>query len=264
MASRSTSRVTRVTKVLKNKDHLALYRLIPNMVTLMALVIGFTSIRFSLEGKWELAVSSIVIAGILDALDGRLAVMLKATSQFGAELDSLCDFVNFGVAPSLLIYLWLSPQSNDHTILSWSASVLFVSCMSIRLARFNVTSSEHSEFFKGVPAPSGALLALMPVVCNIHIGPSWGIDFSTYIIAVNIYTMFIGILLAGRFPTLSIKKMKVRKKYVWLVLLVAALCMLCLFFYTWYFLPLIAVSYLLSIPVLYYYVPRYKARKGSK
>lgn len=238
------------------KEHLAIYRLIPNMVTLMALVIGFTSIRFSMEGKWELAIASIIIAGILDALDGRLAVMLKATSQFGAELDSLCDFVNFGVAPALLLYLWLAPQNYDHKILSWSASLLFVLCMSIRLARFNVSNQEPSVFFKGVPAPSGALLALMPIICNFHIGPVWEIDFSAYSQTVNLYTMFIGILLAGRFPTLSIKKLKVRRKYVWIVLFATALCILFLFFYTWYFLPFLAVCYLASIPILYWHVRR--------
>ena len=143
---------------------LSFNRMIPNILTLLALVAGLTSIRFSLDDRWEHAVLAIVAAGILDALDGRIARLLKGASKFGAELDSLSDFVCFGVSPALILYLW---TMRDAGRLGWVVVMLFAICCGLRLARFNVMMEDpdappwKSRFFTGIPAPAGGGLALL-------------------------------------------------------------------------------------------------------
>jgi CDP-diacylglycerol--serine O-phosphatidyltransferase len=119
-------------------------KLIPNILTLIGLVVGVSSIRFALDSRWEMAVYCVVIATVIDGLDGKIARMLNATSHFGAELDSLCDFVNFGVCPALLTYLW-SFQQYEFKVISWAAMMIFVVCMGIRLARFNTMALNPAE-----------------------------------------------------------------------------------------------------------------------
>ena len=139
--------------------------LVPNMVTLLALCAGITSIRMGVDGRYELAVSLIVLAAVFDALDGRIARFLKGTSRFGAEMDSLADFVNFGVAPAVLVYLWSLESMKN---LGWIVCLAFALCCAMRLARFNVALDDEdapawkSNFFSGVPAPAGAAIALLP------------------------------------------------------------------------------------------------------
>ena len=152
---------------------LSILKLLPNFLTLLALTIGLNSFKMALEGNWERAVICIVVAAIIDGIDGKLARLLNATSSFGAELDSLCDFVNFGVCPVVVLYLWL------YTIIApaflWSATVTYTICMSIRLARFNTSVLNPSKiskmFFIGVPAPCGAMLVLLPLILSFEILP---------------------------------------------------------------------------------------------
>ena len=146
--------------------------LLPNMITLLALCSGVTAIRFAFEGRYELAVGSVMLAVILDAVDGRLARLLKGTSRFGAELDSLADFVNFGVAPAILLYVW---SLNSLHTLGWVIALVLAICCALRLARFNVALDDPnkpawaSRFFTGAPAPAGAGLALLPFYLGIPV-----------------------------------------------------------------------------------------------
>src|SRR6266849_928317 len=140
--------------------------LLPNLITLLALCAGLTGIRLAIEGKVEWALYAVVFAAALDGIDGRIARMLKGTSRFGAELDSLADFVNFGVAPALILYMW---GLNEFKSFGWIAALVFALCAALRLARFNVTTEDPSRpawagnFFQGIPAPAGAIIVLLPL-----------------------------------------------------------------------------------------------------
>src|SRR5947208_122882 len=144
--------------------------LAPNMVTLLAMCAGLTAIRMAFEGRYVLALAAIVFAAILDGIDGRLARFLKGTSRFGAELDSLADFVNFGVAPALILYFW---GLHDLKSAGWIAAMVFAICAGLRLARFNVMADDPNRpvwaanFFVGMPAPAGAITVLLPIYLNL-------------------------------------------------------------------------------------------------
>lgn len=205
----------------------------------------------ALEGRWEKAVLSIVIAAIIDGLDGKLARLLNATSVFGAELDSLCDFVNFGICPVLITYLWLQQLSNVSFL--WSATVIYALCMVIRLARFNTSLSSPDKllkaFFIGVPAPSGAMLCLLPLILSFEIAPDFNISIDNYAHFIPFYITSVGFLLACRVPTFSLKYIQVKKEYVWIVMLVFGIILIETLLYPWHWLPLLNVVYLCSIPV---------------
>src|SRR6201985_216111 len=149
--------------------------LVPNVITLLAICAGLTAIRLSTEGRMELAVAAIVCAAVLDGLDGRVARMIKGQSKFGAELDSLADFVNFGVAPGLMLYFW-SLHELGHA--GWIAAMVFAICAGLRLARFNVMIDDPNrpawtaDFFVGMPAPGGAITVLLPIYLHF-LGVAW-------------------------------------------------------------------------------------------
>ena len=226
---------------------LSILKLLPNFLTLMALTIGLNSFRMALEGKWEKAVSCIIIAAKIDGIDGKIARLLNATSSFGAELDSLCDFVNFGICPVFVIYLWLQPLLPP--TLLWSAVVIYAICMSIRLARFNTTllnpSKVSKAFFIGVPAPCGAMLVLLPLMLTFDLLE--GFDYTAYAIAMPFYIMTIGFLLASRLPTFSLKAVQIHKEYVWIVMLLFGICVLEILLHPWYTMPLMTICYIVSI-----------------
>jgi CDP-diacylglycerol--serine O-phosphatidyltransferase len=179
--------------------------LLPNLVTLLAVCAGLTAIRLAAEGRFDWALAGVVFAAMLDGLDGRLARMLKGTSRFGAELDSLADFVNFGVAPALILYFW-----DLHNIKSagWIAALVFAICAGLRLARFNVMLDDPhrpawtANFFTGMPAPGGAIAVLLPVYVQFLGYPWLGIPTAI----VFLYTVMIGILMVSRLPVYSGKK----------------------------------------------------------
>lgn len=190
----------------KRKRPISVRAIIPNMVTLLALCAGLTSIRLAMEGRFEFAIFAMVIAAILDGLDGRVARLLKSSSKFGAELDSLTDFVNFGVAPGMILYLWLL---HDLRSLGWIAALIFAICCALRLARFNVANATKDErpewqenYFIGVPAPAGAVCALLPLYLKqigVPIDQSWSE-------IVAIYILIIGFLMVSTVPTWSGKR----------------------------------------------------------
>ena len=223
--------------------------LVPSLITLGAICSGLTSIRLAIEARWELAVVAIVFAAILDALDGRVARLLKSATPFGEQLDSLADFVNFGVAPAILLYLWtLKGQPS----IGWIAALVFAICGCLRLARFNVMleSPDRKEwevdFFTGVPAPAGALVALLPVYLGLLGLDRFGV--STWI--ADIYVVSIGALMASNWPTWSGKRTGrfVSKRFIAPVLIGAMLLIALLFSYPWLILTLFSLLYLATLP----------------
>ena len=237
-------------------DPVPITRLIPNFVTLIGLVVGVSSIRFALDSNWEMSVYCIIAATVIDGLDGRIARMLNASSPFGAELDSLCDLINFGLCPALLIYIW-SFQQYEFRLISWTANLLYIVCMAIRLARFNTNMNDDSSilskhFFTGVNAPSGALLALLPIIMDFGFSKLFGFTFRNHTLLINFYIIFIALLLPSRLSTLSSKNFHIKPKFLYLSMIAAAIIIVFTFIYTWYVLTIVGILYLLSIPYTEY------------
>ena len=192
---------------------LSFNRMIPNILTLMALSAGLTAMRFAIQERWEYAVLAILAAAILDTLDGRVARLLKGASKFGAELDSLSDFACFGVAPAMMLYLW---AMQDAGRIGWILVMLFTMCMGLRLARFNVAKDDvnapawKAYFFTGVPAPAGAGLVLLPMVLSFLVGEDY---LRTPWIAAA-FLFVVGGLLVSAIPTYSFKKLVIPRQRV--------------------------------------------------
>ncbi len=224
--------------------------IVPNMVTLLALCSGLTAVRMAFDGRWEFAVGAVILAAVLDGLDGRVARLMKGTSRFGAELDSLSDFVNFGVVPALMLYLWLLKDAGN---LGWIAALIFAISMALRLARFNVALDDPnkpawtSRFFTGVPAPAGALTVLLPLYLDfLGLFPHWFADAAF----VAAYTVGIAFLVISRLPTFSGKTLgtRVRRDYVLPLIVAAVLIVALTVSYPFRMVAGAAVLYLLAIP----------------
>lgn len=176
--------------------------LVPNVITLLALSLGLTAIRMAIEARFELAVLAILLAAVLDGADGRVARLLKGTSRFGAELDSLSDFVNFGVAPALLLYVFILDEMKS---LGWIAAIVYAIAAALRLARFNVMLDDparpewQKNYFVGMAAPAGALTVLLPVYLHFIVWPVG--ELAAPVVAL--YTVAIGLLMVSRIPTYS-------------------------------------------------------------
>ncbi len=235
--------------------------ILPSVVTLLAFISGLSSIKFALAGKWEFAVAAILFAGIFDGLDGHVARLLKSTSRFGAELDSLSDVVAFGVAPAIVLYLW-SLEGIDRA--GWAASILYASAMALRLARFNARLDEEDDprkrfgFLTGIPAPIGAALALAPMMIDFSVAGNFLQNKAHYIVP---YVIAIAFLLVSTLPTVSLKAIRVKKEYFVLVMLVIAAIITGLFVQTWFVMLLIGAVYLISLPICYF---AYKKRLKTK
>ena len=223
--------------------------LLPNLITLLALCAGITAIRLAVEGKLEWAVAAIVFAATLDGIDGRLARMLKGTSRFGAELDSLADFVNFGVAPALMLYFWGLRELGD---LGWIAGLVFAISTGLRLARFNVMVDDPNKpawaakFFTGVPAPAGAIIVLLPIYLSFLGVPRLpGTAHFTLV-----YTFAIAVLMVSRLPVFSGKRVgkRVAPEMVLPVFVAVVLFFALLVSYPWIVLTIGTVCYLASLP----------------
>lgn len=207
------------------RRELPLVQLLPNLLTVAALCAGLTAIRFAIAGEFGIAAGLIVISAVLDGLDGRLARLLKSESEIGAELDSLGDFVNFGVAPGIVLYLW---ALNAMPRAGWIVALVYTCCCLLRLARFNVISrapeTEDGSHFQGVPSPAGAMLALMPLYLSFATDGAMALPA----VVVALWMIVVGALMIGRFRTPSFKKTTVYADQAhWLVVgfvaLVAAL-----------------------------------------
>jgi CDP-diacylglycerol---serine O-phosphatidyltransferase len=221
--------------------------LVPNVITLLAICAGLTAIRLSTEGRMELAVAAIVFAAILDGVDGRVARMIKGQSKFGAELDSLADFVNFGVAPGLMLYFWQLHELGNG---GWIAAMVFAISMSLRLARFNATLDDPNKpafaanYFTGVPAPAGAITVLLPVYLAFI-----GVPLPPAMLTAS-YTLLIAFLMVSRLPVFSGKTVRLRvpPEMVLPVFVSVIFFIALLVGYPWYILSACTVLYLLSLP----------------
>lgn len=224
--------------------------MVPNFFTLLGLCAGLTSIRMSIEGRYDFALAAIVFAALVDGLDGRIARLLKASSRFGAELDSLADFVNFGVAPAIMIFTW---GLGEHRSLGWIAVMLFALASALRLARFNTLIDEdrpkwQSDFFMGVPTPAAAILVLLPI--NLaHLG----LDLRASPLLLNIvlaYTMAIGLLMVSIVPTYSGKLLgeRIGREWVLPLFILSMLAVACLVTYPYATLAIASLAYLAALP----------------
>jgi len=238
--------------------------LVPNFVTLLALCAGLTGVRMALEGRLELAVYLVVLAAALDGVDGRLARLLKGTSRFGAELDSLTDFVNFGVAPALILYIWgLNGLGN----IGWIGSLVFAIGGALRLARFNVALDDpmkpawSSAFFTGVPAPAGAISSLLPIYLGFLGFPRTPLGEPV----VLAYVIAIALLMVSPFPTWSGKQLgaRINRVYVAPALIAGALFVTLLIGYPWLVLTLVTLSYLATLPFAFMHHRRLIERDRS-
>ena len=221
--------------------------LLPNILTLAGVCLGISSIKFSIDGNYSLAVTLILFAAILDALDGRIARLIKGTSEFGKELDSLTDFVSFGIAPVFVLYLW---ELNRYGKLGWAITLVYSVCCVLRLARFNLTKIEETQewknnFFEGIPSPAGGLLILMPLIYELT-----NLNLEVEIKNVTPYlTIIVAILLVSKIPTLALKKISISSKATVFLLLAIGIIFIALLFYTLETLLAFGVVYVLSIPI---------------
>jgi CDP-diacylglycerol--serine O-phosphatidyltransferase len=223
--------------------------LAPNVVTLLAMCAGLTAIRMAFEDRYVLALAAIVFAAILDGIDGRLARFLKGTSRFGAELDSLSDFVNFGVAPALVLYFW---DLHELKSAGWIAALVFTICAALRLARFNVMIDDPdkpawtSNFFVGVPAPAGAITVLLPIYLVFL-----GVPHSAFLTWLTLlYTLGIASLMVSRLPVFSGKRVgtRVPPEMVGPLIVAVVLSITLLIAYPWIMLTAGTLAYLVCLP----------------
>jgi CDP-diacylglycerol--serine O-phosphatidyltransferase len=235
------------------KRDFTLSRLFPNMVTIAAICFGLTSIRYALDNKLEISIALIVVAGLLDVIDGRLARFLKATSNFGAQLDSLADFVNFGVAPAIITYIWRLKEIPIKG-LGWSIVLFFAICSVIRLARFNVDVQDSSlndfyrNYFVGVPSPMGAYIIGIPMMLEFN--RYYSIQFNYYIIGAIV--VMSGLLMVSRLPTIAIKKFAFKPQNINYILVVFVSLIGLLIIEPWLTLSFIGFIYITSIPITSY------------
>jgi CDP-diacylglycerol---serine O-phosphatidyltransferase len=247
------------TKAKKRRlQHLSINTMIPNILTLLALASGLTSMRFAFQERWEFAALAIAVAAVFDTLDGRIARLLKGASKFGAELDSLSDFVCFGVAPAMILYLW---AMQDAGRAGWLLVMLFAMCCGLRLARFNVALEEENappwkaNFFAGVPAPAGAGLVLLPMVLAFQLGD----DILRSPWVVSIFLLSVGALFVSSVPTFSFKKVVVPRRRLLVTMLTVVMVIAFIASLPWLSLSVILGTYLASIPLAMRAYKRYEA-----
>jgi CDP-diacylglycerol--serine O-phosphatidyltransferase len=257
---------------------LTLRALIPNAITSSALCCGLTGIRFAIGGEWEKSVLAVILAGVLDGIDGKIARLLKAQSRFGAELDSLSDSISFGVAPALILFLWSLQQVPR---LGWFAALAFAICMTLRLARFNAQIDlvdeprKHAGFLTGVPAPVGAGLVLLPLYLWIASAGKFGLVSPGNLgpnplfrqpALVGVWMVMVAFLLISSLPTLSWKSVRPRRSVRLELIALFGITVAALLLEPWFTLVGICAVYLLSIPygvILYARVKRQRALRSG-
>lgn len=236
---------------LNNRHIFPLRSLVPNAITVLAICAGMSAMRFAILGRWEGAVLAILIAGVLDGLDGRMARLLKGSSRFGAELDSLSDIVSFGVAPAVILYSW---TLRDVKGVGWLLALIFTISMALRLARFNTmtqnegqNAEEKRDYFTGIPAPAAAALALWPMILYFLTDIAF---FKDPVFCV-IYLGIIAALTVSSLPTFSFKKMSIKRDYVLLYLLGIAIFATMLVTHVWATMSVVGLAYIATIPMAY-------------
>ncbi|MDA9684460.1 CDP-diacylglycerol--serine O-phosphatidyltransferase [Candidatus Pelagibacter bacterium] len=231
--------------------------LLPNILTLGGVCLGISSIKFSIDGNFSLSVTLILLAAILDALDGRIARLIKGTSEFGKELDSLTDFVSFGIAPVFILYFW---ELNSYGKLGWAIALIYSVCCVLRLARFNLTKNENDQewknnFFEGIPSPAGGLIILIPLIYELS---NFDLNFDFKFITPYL-TILTALMLVSKIPTPSLKKISISSKTTIFLLLGIGMIFIALLFYTFETLLVLSFIYLIFIPgSIYLYKKEFK------
>ena len=230
--------------------------ILPNMLTLIGVCIGLTSIRFALDGRFELAIIAIMFAALIDGLDGRIARLIKGTSKVGKELDSLTDMISFGVAPAFIMFFW---KLNTLGRFGWLLCLIYVICVALRLARFNVNSGQEpswkDNFFEGVPSPAGGILVLTPLIISLS-----GFDFFelNYNIIVPTFFILTSLLLISKFPTYSFKKIIIPRRTTIFLLFGIVLFFGLLLIYTFNVIAISAVIYVFLLPISFFHFQKIK------
>ena len=234
--------------------------ILPNMLTLIGVCIGLTSIRFALDGRYEFAIIAIIIAAVIDGLDGRIARLIKGTSKVGKELDSLTDMISFGVAPAFIMYFW---KLNELGRFGWLVCLIYVICVALRLARFNVNTggepSWRDNFFEGVPSPAGGILVLTPLIFSMSSIELFKID---YAIIVPIFFIVTSFLLISTFPSYSFKKIVIQRKATIFLLFGIVLFFGLLLIYPFNVISISGIIYLSLLPISYFHYQ--KLRKENE
>ena len=230
--------------------------ILPNMLTLIGVCIGLTSIRFALDGSYEFAIIAIIIAAVIDGLDGRIARLIKGTSKVGKELDSLTDMISFGVAPAFIMYFW---KLNELGRFGWLVCLIYVICVALRLARFNVNTggepSWRDNFFEGVPSPAGGILVLTPLIFSMSSIEAFKID---YAIIVPIFFIVTSFLLISKFPSYSFKKIVIQRKATIFLLFGIVLFFGLLLIYPFNVISISAMIYLTLLPISFLHYQKLK------
>ena len=235
--------------------------LLPSILTLVGVCLGISSIKFSLDQNYSLAITLLLIAAVLDGLDGRVARLIDGTSEFGKELDSLTDFVSFGIAPAFILYFW---ELNNYGRIGWAITLLFSVCCVLRLARFNLTKTNHDQkwkinFFEGVPSPAGAILVLLPLIYDLS---NFKINYDVKILTPYL-AVFISFLLISKIPTFSFKKIAVPRKLTIFLFLGIGITSISLIFFTFETLLIGGLIYLLLIPIGIFFYRKSNFNKTS-
>ena len=236
--------------------------ILPNMLTLIGVCIGLTSIRFALDEKFEFAIIAIIFAALFDWLDGRIARLIKGTSEVGKELDSLADVISFGVAPAFIMYFW---KLNELGRFGWLLCLIYVSCVALRLARFNVNSDQQpswrDNFFEGVPSPAGGILVLTPLIVSVT---SFDYIALNYDIIVPACFIVISLLLISKFPSYSFKKIIVQRKATIFLLFGIVLFLGLLLIYPFNVIAISSIIYLLMLPISFFHFQKLKKQHLDK
>ncbi len=221
--------------------------ILPNMLTLIGVCIGLSSIKFALDSKFELSIIAIIVAAVFDGLDGRIARLIKGTSKVGKELDSLTDVISFGVAPAFIMYFW---SLNNLGKFGWLLCLIYVVCVALRLARFNVQSNEDASwkdnFFEGVPSPAGGILILMPLIYSLSEIKFFNINYN---FIVPVFFILVSLLLISKIPTYSLKKIVVPRRMTIFLLFTIILYFGLLLIYNFNTILLSGIAYLFIIPI---------------
>ena len=230
--------------------------ILPNMLTLIGVCIGLTSIRFALDGKFEFAIIAIILAALIDGLDGRIARLIKGTSKVGKELDSLTDMISFGVAPAFIMYFW---KLNTLGRFGWLVCLIYVICVALRLARFNVNSNQEASwrdnFFEGVPSPAGGILVLTPLIMSLTDFDYIQLDYN---IIVPIFFITTSLLLISKFPSYSFKKIVIQRKTTIFLLFGIILFFGLLLVYPFNVIAISSIIYVLMLPISFFHYQKLK------
>ena len=230
--------------------------ILPNMLTLIGVCIGLTSIRFALDGKFEFAIIAIIFAALIDGLDGRIARLIKGTSKVGKELDSLTDMISFGVAPAFIMYFW---KLNTLGRFGWLLCLIYVICVALRLARFNISSNQEpswkDNFFEGVPSPAGGILVLTPLIISLTGFNYIELNFD---IITPIFFIVTSFLLISKFPSYSFKKIVIQRKATIFLLFSIILFFGLLLIYTFEVIAISSIIYLSILPISFFHYQKMK------